>query len=151
MAKTNVKIPIGQLKKHYYVHRHKPIRFNGLPVMSIPARNKLDLSQPSEQDSQFLDEFDTLFESHQDYVIWNKEVTKGLAELDEAMNYCEYFVRDKGNKGHYVREGKSFPVDGSWVGTQDFDNYKPCQPFVQWLSENGWRDTWFKLHHRYDG
>ena len=127
----------SQLKDGIYIHRHKAIRFNGLPVPVTPQRREC------------LDEFDTLFDSFDEYTKWNKAVTAGLAELDEAMNYCRYFVREKGNQGHYVRDGKSFPVDGSWVGLQDFDNYPPCQPFVAWLIENGWRNDWFELMDRY--
>ena len=121
-----------------YIARHKAIRFNGLPTPPTPQRL-----------TDIPDGFDMLFANLDDYKQWVKSITAGLAELDESMNYCQYFVRDKGNAGHYVRDGKSFPVDGSWVGIQDFDNYPPCQPFVQWLKDNGWRDNWFELMDRY--
>lgn len=136
MSKPKVKVT--HLKEGTYLYRHKPIRFNGGVTAGAPQR-----------ESEYLDEFDTVFDNIEEYKQWQKSVTAGLAELDESMNYCQYFVRDKGNAGHYVREGKSFPVDGSWVGNQDFDNYPPCQPFVRWLEENGWRDTWFELMDRY--
>lgn len=129
---------VSNIPKGAYLHRHKPIRFNGLPTPQTPQR-----------ESDYLDNFDTVFDSLEDYKTWNRSVTIGLAELDEAMNYCKYFVRDKGNEGHYVRDGKSFPVNGTWVGLQDFDSYPPCQPFVRWLEEHGWRDTWFELMDRY--
>lgn len=132
------RVKVSHLKEGVYLHRHKPIRFNGLATPGTPQR-----------ESEYLDDFDIVFDSKEDYFQWNKEVTAGLAELDEAMNYCKYFVRDKGNVGRYIREGKSFPVDGSWVGAQDFDSYPPCQPFVRWLEENGWRETWFELMDRY--
>lgn len=136
---TTVRVTVQQLKeKGLYVHRHKPIRFNGLVTPTIPQR-----------ETDYPDEFDTIFFDQASYQKWNKEVTAGLAELDESMNYCKYFVREKGNKGNYVRDGKSFPVDGSWVGIQDFDNYPPCQSFVKWLEENGWKDDWFELMDRY--
>lgn len=66
----------------------------------------------------------------------------GLAELDEVMDYCEYFVRDgikDGNRnGQYVREGKSHPVKGYWDGyeiwgkylTSEWPAYDPDEPFA---------------------
>lgn len=149
MAKTNVKVRVGELKKNFYVHRYKPIRFNGLPIMKIPSRNDIDKKQSPVESKQFPDEFDTIFPSSSEFATWNKDITKDLAELDESMNYCEYFVRESGNKGYYVREGKTFPVDGSWVGIQDFDSCPQTQDFVIWLIQNNWREDWFKLHHRY--
>jgi len=113
---------------HYW--KVKPIRFNGLSTPP-PTGNTFE------------------FESKSHFDLWYKSHLAFLAELDEAMNYCAYFQRDKGNSGHYVREGKSFPVDGSWIGIQDFDNYPPCQPFVAWLNKNGWRHTWFQLMDKY--
>lgn len=129
---------VTELNKIGYVHRHKAIRFNGVSTPATPERL---------HDS--MDTFDRFFPSLADYQKWNKSVTAGLAELDESMNYCKYFVRTKGNDGNYVREGKSFPVNGLWTGIQDFDNFPPCQPFVRWLEENGWRSTWFELMDRY--
>jgi hypothetical protein len=117
-----------------YTWTIKPIRFNGLAVPQLNSGHKARTLN---------------FENKDTFDAWYKGLVAGLAELDEAMNYCKYFVREKGNAGHYVREGKSFPVDGSWIGNQDFDNYPPCQPFVAWLTENGWRDTWFDLMDRY--
>ena len=131
-------IKIKELNKTGYVHRYKPIRFNGQMTTGTPMR-----------EGEYMDRFDSFFPSMEEFTKWNKSVTAGLAELDEAMNYCKYFVRSKGNEGHYVRDGKSFPVDGSWTGLQDFDNYPPCQPFVRWLIDNDWRDTWFELMDRY--
>ena len=129
---------VTDIKPPQYLYRHKAIRFNGLSTPPTPQRS-----------TEELDIYDSVFSSKEDYDEWNKSTTAGLAELDEAMNYCKYFVREKGNKGNYVRDGKSFPVDGSWVGIQDFDNYQPCQPFVEWLKDNGWRDTWFEIMERY--
>lgn len=113
-----------------YINKIPVIRFNGLP--KLPVSNKLY-------------EFGT----KENYDNWYKSCAAGLAELDEAMNYCKYFVREHGNTGNYIREGKSFPVDGSWIGNQDFDNYPPCQSFVKWLTENGWRTTWYELMDKY--
>lgn len=121
-----------------YVWRFKPIRFNGCVTTPTPQR-----------ESNTPDSFDLFFTSKEAFKKWFRSTTVTLAELDESMNYCKYFQRDKGNTGYYVREGKSFPVDGSWVGIQDFDNYAPCQPFVAWLKANNWRDTWFELMDRY--
>ena len=129
---------VSDVKPPQYLYRHKSIRFNGAPTPHTPQRK-----------DKHLDDFDTVFDCKEDFTQWFRSTTIGLAELDQAMNYCKYFVRVKGNQGHYVRDGKSFPVDGSWVGLQDFDNYPPCQPFVQWLTDNSWRDNWFELMDRY--
>lgn len=135
---TKIYVTVDEIKKHFYVHRHKVIRFNGLLTPAIPQR-----------EGDFPDEYDSIFSDQSSYQKYNRKTTAALAELDEAMNYCQYFIRDKGNNGHYVRDGKSFPVDGSWIGIQDFDSHPPCQPFVAWLNENGWRDNWFELMERY--
>jgi hypothetical protein len=113
-----------------YKWKIKPIRFNGL---LCPASSGKEL----------------FFYSKDEFDLWYKGLVAGLAELDESMNYCKYFERTKGNEGVYVRDGKSFPVNGIWVGIQDFDDYPPCQPFVQWLKQNGWRNTWFDLMTKY--
>lgn len=114
-----------------YVWTIKPIRFNGLRA-------------PQYRDSKPL-----IFESKKQFEIWYRGHVAYLAELDQAMNYCAYFQRTSGNEGFYVRDGESFSVNGSWVGIQDFDNYPPCQPFVQWLKDHNWFDTWFELMPKY--
>ena len=129
---------ISELNKIGYVYRHKPIRFNGLPTMSTPQR-----------EGDYMDNFDTFFSSKEKFDTWHRKVTIGLAELDESMKFCKYFIREKGNDGHYVREGKKFKVNGSWVGITDFDNYSPTKNFVKWLEDNGWRDNWFELMPQY--
>ena len=82
-----------------------------------------------------------------------------LAELDESMNYCEWFVRDKWNDGRYVRDWFEYRVSGLW-------DYKTMDGFYyRWDWSEGkifridfreafekyfWHFNWFKLHHRYD-
>jgi len=132
------KVYLKDIPKDKYVYRHKHIGFNGGGGPETPQRK-----------DNLLDNFDTVFDTKEEYTNWYRSAVIGLAELDESMNYCAYFVRDKGNVGTYEREGKSFPVDGSWVGIQDFDNYKPAMAFVEWLETNGWRNNWFKLMPRY--
>lgn len=90
-----------------------------------------------------IDRFDILFDSKEDYVKWNKDVTIGLAELDCLMNYCKYFQREKGNDGYYVRDGKSIRVNGTFTA-YDLPPY-----FKDFLKDNNWQDNWFELMDRY--
>lgn len=60
------------------------------------------------------------------------------------MNYCKYFVSEKGNEGHYVRKGKSFRINGNYCGTLDYNS-----EFKKFLRENGWENNWFDLMDRY--
>lgn len=129
-------LSIRELSTRGYLYRYKKIAFNGLGTPHTPQRKE-----------DKADEFDFLFKNKEDFDTWHKQLTVGLAELDESMNFCKYFVREKGNNGHYVREGKSYPVNGSWVGIQDFDD--TAKDFAQWLKENGWRNNWFELMDRY--
>ena len=73
---------ISELPKNSYVYRYKKSVFNGLPVPKTPQREK-----PNE-----LDEWDMVFESKEKFNKWYKELTIKLAELDECMNFCKYFV-----------------------------------------------------------
>lgn len=87
------------------------------------------------------------FHSKENYENWYKNLTAYLAELDEYMNYCTYFKREKGDNGYYEREGKRYPVKGYWKGIQDFDDV--AKDFAIWLEENGWRKMWFELREKY--
>ena len=66
-----------------------------------------------------------------------------LAELDEAMNYCEYFQRKKWNEWFYIRDNKSYPVSWLW----DYKNTP--DHFYKWFRENFGDISHFKLHNRY--
>lgn len=91
------------------------------------------------------------------YRPWYNSLIAGLAELDQVMDYCEYFQREKGQLGFYVREGKSFPVHGSWdeyhlnCNHGEDRGFVCCKmkPFTLFLKENGWLEDWFKLKGKY--
>lgn len=121
-----------------YIYRHKPIVFNGGPVISPPQRKK----------GVEIDEWDKVFESEEEFRVWYKDLVVGLATLDEVMNYCEYFKRIKGNIGYYERSGKKFPVDGTWTGYEI--NTEMMRGFKEFLIENGWLNNWWKLMKRYE-
>lgn len=127
---------IDELNKIGYVYRHKKIVFNGLPVPPTPQRK-----------DNYMDEFDRFFSSKEDFNKWYKGLVSGLAELDGCLNYCKHFIREKGNKGNYVRDGKSYPVDGSWCGTHDY-GYGESGKFFEWVIENFGKD-WYELMDRY--
>lgn len=140
-----IKVKVNQIKESCYVYRYRSISFNGLPTAPSPIRK-----------NGYLDDFDFVFDSKEDYMHWFRKLTISLAELDESMNYCRYFIREKGNVGKYVRDGKSFTVDGSWVGNYDFcwgnpsRGFKPTELFVVWMKDNGWnKNNWFELMDRY--
>lgn len=118
-----------------YVYRYSPICFNGKGE-SAPQRTKDEI-----------DAFDKVFDSKEDFTAWHRDLTIGLAELDEVMNYCEYFERSNGNDGFYIREGKRFPVKGTWTGYEI--NCEHMLGFKNFLIENGWLKYWFKLMKRY--
>lgn len=133
------------MREGKYVYRYKPVLFNGGHGSSAPQR-----------ENDEVDNFDKVFNSKSEFDKWYRELQIGLAELDEPMNYCKYFVRSKGNEGNYVRDGKSFTVNGEWVGLHDFcwsepsEGYKLTESFVVWLKESGWnKNNWFELMDRY--
>lgn len=129
---------LSEVPQGAYVYRHKKIVFNGGPVPSTPQRKEEEL-----------DEFDTVFSSKQDYESWYKNCVNGLAELDECLNYCKHFVREQGNKGKYIRDGKSYPVDGTWCGAQDYGRGESGN-FFKWAKEN-FGEGWYELMDRYYG
>lgn len=135
---------ISDLPKSAYVYRYKQIILNGHSGTSAPQRKDNEL-----------DNWDRVFDSKEEYERWHHSLTVGLAELDQCMNFCYYFHRVKNNEGNYIREGKSFPVIGTWCGLHDFcfnepeKGYKPTIDFVKFLKENGWENNWFKLMDRY--
>lgn len=151
-------------KQGKYVHRHLPTLFNG--GSGIPTPQRKGVYDNGRRVDEFVDEFDTIFDSKVEFHIWMRDLQVGLAELDQVMNYCKYFAREKGNNGNYIRDGKFFPVHGQWCGLHDFDwkqnwfhrlfrirqyrDYKPTEPFVKWLKKNDWDSkTWFELMDRY--
>jgi len=67
-----------------------------------------------------------------------------LAELDKSMNYCEYFVREKGNEWKYKRDWKEYKVSWLW-------DYKSTpKRFKEWFYKEFWHNDYFKLHSRYN-
>lgn len=129
---------IKELEKlGFYIWRHKHMGFNSLPMPTTPERKEKDV----------LDEHDFVFSSKKDFDNWFKEVQVGLAELDQVLNYCKYFHRDKGNDGRYIRDGKECKVDGTWDGYHI--NTPLMAEFKNFLSTNGWLEDWFELHPRY--
>lgn len=75
-----------------------------------------------------------------------------LAELDQSMNYCEWFVRDNWNDGRYIRDGKEYFVNWLW----DYKSWNIKNKYWNTMNhfiENFNRDfpdtDWFKLHNRY--
>jgi len=67
-----------------------------------------------------------------------------LAELDQAMNYCEYFVRDEWNDGRYIRDWKEYKVNWLWDYKTTPDHFK------EWFKKEFWHLDYFKLHNRYN-
>lgn len=120
-----------------YVYRHKKIVFNGLPAPSTPQR-----------DGPYPDKFDTVFESKEYFEAWYKGMMAGLANLDECLNYCAHFIREKGNLGAYERDGKRYyPVDGTWCGLHDCGRGESGK-FFEWVTENFGKE-WYELMDRY--
>jgi hypothetical protein len=112
-----------------YTHHIQPIVFNDGSKMNYGRR------------------FPKVFESKEDFETWYRGVTIGLAELDQCLNYCKHFIRTKGNEGNYVRDGKTYPVNGMWCGTQDYGRGESGK-FFDWVNEN-WGDNWYELMDRY--
>lgn len=127
-----------ELKKQgKFIYRYKPVVFNGGPTVGAPMR-----------ENDEIDGFDKVFDSQADFEVWYRDLVAGFAELDECLNYCQYFVREKGNEGHYVRDGKSYPVNGTWTGYEM--NCDFMAGFKHFLIENDFYTDWFKLHERYE-
>lgn len=127
---------IQELPKENYVYRYKTIVFNGgvTPVIQQRSNNEID-------------EWDKVFSSKEDFQHWYSGVVVGLAELDQCLNYCKHFVRTKGNEGNYVRNGKTYPVDGSWCGIHDY-GIGESGKFFKWAIEN-FGENWYELMDRY--
>jgi hypothetical protein len=71
-----------------------------------------------------------------------------LADLDQLLNFCKHFVREKGNIGAYERDGKRYyPVNGTWRGTHDYGRGESGK-FFNWLEEN-FGEKWYDLMDRY--
>ena len=119
-----------------YIHRYKQIVFNGLPVAPTPQKK-----------GKKLDRWDTVFRSKEEFEAWYKSMVNGLAELDECLNYCKHFVRVKGNKGTYTRDGKEYPVDGTWCGTHDYGRGESGD-FFAWVQDN-FGKNWYQIMDRY--
>ena len=89
--------------------------------------------------------------------VWHESTIANLANLDEIMDYCEYFKREKGQVGNYVREGKSCPVRGDFDGYhlncphKDKKGFVCCamQDFRKFLEDNNWLSDWFLIKNKY--
>lgn len=129
---------INELKvEGKYVYRHKKIGFNGLPTPSTPQR-----------EGNFPDNFDLIFDNKEEFEKWYKIMMAGLAILDECLNYCQHFIREKGNIGAYERDGKRYyPVNGTWCGTHDYGRGESGK-FFEWAIEN-FGKQWYELMDRY--
>lgn len=137
------------IKEGKYVWRYKHVGFYGHAGASAPQR-----------ENDELDEWDKVFDSKKEFDKWYRGLVSGLAELDQVMNYCKYFVRAKGNKGKYVRDGKEHEVDGQWDGYHIWGNalfpalkfdYKLMASFKDFLIKNGWNEkNWFELMDKYE-
>ncbi len=129
-----------------YVYRHCGVVFAGKSGIIAPQREDDDI-----------DEYDSVFVSREEYERWFKDLQIDLAKLDEPMNYCEYFQRTKGNDGNYVREGRSFLVNGLWDGQHlnclhvTPKGFVCCsmKEFSAWLDQNSFKKDWWKLRQSY--
>lgn len=98
----------------------------------------------------------TFFCSQECRKIWVKENKERqerskpyLAELDQSMNYCEYFVRDNGNKGRYVRDWFEYEVNWLWDYKCFNVSHKWSLEFLEAFKKYFNHNNWFDLHHRY--
>ena len=83
-----------------------------------------------------------------DYIKEHNDLVKRslpfLAELDQSMNYCEYFVRDKGNEGLYIRGWFKYKVNWLW-------DYKSTpKSFIESFEKYFGHRDYYKLHRRYE-
>lgn len=128
---------VKELNDIGFVYRHKKIVFNDGGTPPTPQRK-----------DDYPDESDVFFLSKEEFQNWHKNLTIGLAELDECLNYCKHFVREKGNLGAYERDGKRYyPVDGTWCGIHDYGRGESGK-FFDWVKEN-WEEDWYELMDRY--
>lgn len=70
-----------------------------------------------------------------------------LAELDESMNYCEYFTRTNWNEWVYKRYNFEHKVNWLW-DYKSFD-IPEANNFKQAYIKHFWDFNRFKLHNRY--
>jgi len=132
--------------KGFYIHRYSGVSFAGKSGFHSPQRKGNEI-----------DACDLIFRDKSSFDLWFKHLQLGLAGLDEPMNFNEYFVREKGNEGDYVRDDKSFPVNGLWDGQHLDCSHSEKKGFVccsmrefsQWLTEHGFRKDWWKLRESY--
>lgn len=70
-----------------------------------------------------------------------------LAELDESMNYCQYFTRTNWNEWIYEREGFKYNVNWLW----DYKSFEipNAKLFKAAYIKHFWNFEWFTLHNRY--
>ena len=121
----------------FYIWRHKHIGFNNCEMpKTLDRKNTLQV-----------DNFDLIFLSRQDFQNWYRSTQIWIAELDQVLNYCKYFVRENGNVGYYEGDGKKCRVLGDWDGHHI--NTKTMKEFRDFLVENKWLGNWFELHERY--
>jgi hypothetical protein len=76
-----------------------------------------------------------------------------LAELDEAMNYCEYFVRVRWNEWKYIRDWFEYEVNWLWDYKDVWYGLDYIWPirwdFIKAFKEYFWHSDRFVLHNRY--
>jgi hypothetical protein len=128
---------IKDLPEGSYVYRYKQILLNGDKGSSAPQRV-----------DGVLDRYDKVFSSKEEFNIWYKELLSDIAELDQCLNYCKHFVREKGNLGTYSRDDKYyFGVNGTWCGSHDYGRGE-SKKFFDWVIGNFGKD-WFELMDKY--
>ena len=70
-----------------------------------------------------------------------------LAELDESMNYCEYFIRINWNEWIYKKDWFEYNVN--WLWDYKSFNLRNAKEFKQAYINNFWNFNRFKIHNRY--
>ena len=70
-----------------------------------------------------------------------------LAELDESMNYCEFFIRENGNEWIYKKDWFEFKVN--WLWDYKSQLCKWYNEFKEAYIKYFWDFNRFKLHNRY--
>ena len=79
----------------------------------------------------------------------DKESLVYLAELDESMNYCEYFNRTDWNKWEYIRDDFKFEVNWLWC-YWSFHSKHSAYKFKVEFEKHFWHFNRFYLHNRYN-
>lgn len=79
---------------------------------------------------------------------WRKSYISYEAEFEENLNMCKHFVRELGNKGKYIRDGKEYIVEGTWKGIYDYSRGESGK-FFTWVISNFGKD-WYKLMDKYE-